>query len=168
MWKILQQKTPSDFVIATGKQYSIRKFVEMTARKLNMKLSWKGKGIKEKGVDQNGKVIIECDKNYFRPLDVNTLLGDARKARKELNWKPIVDIDSLIDEMIEGEFRNLNVIKQKNSKIFVAGHNGMVGSAIIRHLKYKKYKNVIVRNKKKLNLLDQKKHKFFEKLNQTM
>ena len=113
MWKILQQKTPSDFVIATGKQYSIRKFVEMTARKLNMKLSWKGKGIKEKGVDQNGKVIIECDKNYFRPLDVNTLLGDARKARKELNWKPIVDIDSLIDEMIEGEFRNLNVIKQK-------------------------------------------------------
>ena len=64
--------------------------------------------------------------------------------------------------MIEGEFRNLNVIKQ-NSKIFVAGHNGMVGSAIIRHLKYKKYKNVIVRNKKKLNLLDQKKHKFFLK-----
>ena len=92
MWKILQQKTPSDFVIATGKQYSIRKFVEMTEG-VNMKLSWKGKGIKEKGVDQNGKVIIECDKNYFRPLDVNTLLGDARKARKEITWKPIVDID---------------------------------------------------------------------------
>ena len=64
-------------------------------------------------MDQNGKVIIKCDKNYVRPLDVNTLLGDASKARKELNWKPIVDIDSLIDEMIEGEFRNLNVIKQK-------------------------------------------------------
>tara|TARA_B100000674_G_scaffold418843_1_gene369424 strand:+ start:125 stop:1177 length:1053 start_codon:yes stop_codon:yes gene_type:complete len=113
MWKILQQKKPGDFVIATGKQYSIRKFVEMTAKKLDMKLSWKGKGIKEKGIDQNEKVIIECDKNYFRPLDVNTLLGDARKARKELNWKPIVDIDSLIDEMIEGEFRDLNAIKQK-------------------------------------------------------
>ena len=84
MWKILQQKTPSDFVIATGKQYSIRKFVEMTARKLNMKLSWKGKGIKEKGVDQNGKVIIECDKNYFRPLDVNTLLEMQEKPEKNL------------------------------------------------------------------------------------
>ena len=113
MWKMLQQKKPSDYVIATGKQYSIRQFVEMTAKKLEIKLNWKGNGLNEKGLDQNGKIIIECDKNYFRPLDVNTLLGDAKKARKDLKWKPNVNINSLIDEMIENEFKNLNAIKQR-------------------------------------------------------
>ena len=68
-----------------------------------MKIYWRGKGIKEKGYDTNGKAIIQCDKNYFRPLDVNTLLGDAYKARKQLNWKPKVDINALIDEMIKSE-----------------------------------------------------------------
>ena len=108
MWKILQQKSPDDYVIATGVQYSIKQFINITAKKLNMKLAWKGKGIKEKAYDQNGKSIIECDKNYFRPLDVNTLLGDARKARKQLKWKPKEDINSLIDEMIESEYQLLD------------------------------------------------------------
>ena len=87
MWKILQQKKPDDYVIATGVQYSIKQFINLTAKKLKINITWKGKGIKEKALDQNGSIIIECDKNYFRPLDVNTLLGDANKARKKLKWK---------------------------------------------------------------------------------
>ena len=82
MWKILQQKKPDDYVIATGIQYSIKEFINMTAKKLKMKIKWKGKGLNEKAYDENGLSIIECDKNYFRPLDVNTLLGDAKKNEK--------------------------------------------------------------------------------------
>jgi GDPmannose 4,6-dehydratase len=108
MWKMLQQKKPNDYVIATGKQYSIKQFIDLTAGKLNMRIRWKGKGINEKGIDSNGKIIIECDKNYFRPLDVNTLLGDARKAKKILKWKPRVNISSLIEEMIKSEYKNFN------------------------------------------------------------
>ena len=108
MWKILQQKAPDDYVIATGKQYSIKQFINLTAKKLKLKIVWKGKGINEKGFDENGKSIIECDKNYLRPLDVNTLLGDARKARTKLKWKPKEDINSLIDEMIKSEYQSLN------------------------------------------------------------
>src|SRR6056300_827191 len=109
MWKMLQQKKPDDYVIATGIQYSIKQFIDLTAKKLNMRIRWKGKGIKEKGIDSNGKIIIECDKNYFRPLDVNTLLGDAKKARKILKWKPKTNISFLIDEMIKSEYKNFNV-----------------------------------------------------------
>jgi len=112
MWKILQQKKPSDYVIATGKQYSIKQFINFTAKKLKMKIFWKGKGIKEKAYDQSGKIIIECDKNYFRPLDVNTLLGDAKKARKILKWKPKINISLLIDEMIKHEYKILNANKK--------------------------------------------------------
>mgnify|MGYP003948908807 FL=1 len=108
MWKILQQKKPDDYVIATGKQYSIKEFVNLTSKKLGMKITWKGKGIKEKGYDENGKVIIQSDKNYYRPLDVNTLLGDARKSRKKLKWKPKENIHSLIDDMIKNELELLN------------------------------------------------------------
>ena len=107
MWKILQQKEPDDYVIATGNQYSIRQFINLTAKKLDMKISWKGKGLKEKAFNERGFPIIECDKNYFRPLDVNTLLGDARKARRQLNWKPSYNINSLIDEMIASEYQKL-------------------------------------------------------------
>ena len=108
MWKILQQKKPEDFVIATGFQYSIKEFINITAKKLNLKINWKGKGFKEKGLDRNGKIIIECDKKYFRPLDVNTLLGDATKARRKLKWKPKENIHSLIEEMILFENRTLD------------------------------------------------------------
>ena len=105
MWKILQQKRPEDYVIATGKQYSIKQFINLTAKKLDLKIKWKGRGLKEKAYDTKGFPIIECDKKHFRPLDVNTLLGDAKKARKKLNWRPTEDINSLIDEMIEAEYQ---------------------------------------------------------------
>ena len=105
MWRILQQKKPDDYVIATGIQYSIKQFINLTAKKLDMKINWKGKGLKEKAYNERGFPIIECDKNYFRPLDVNTLLGDARKARRQLNWKPSYNINSLIDEMIASEYQ---------------------------------------------------------------
>tara|TARA_B100000900_G_scaffold415324_1_gene444790 strand:+ start:1269 stop:2312 length:1044 start_codon:yes stop_codon:yes gene_type:complete len=108
MWKILQQKKPDDYVIATGVQYSIKQFINLTAKKLEMKITWKGNGIKEKGFDEKGFPIIECDKNYLRPLDVNTLLGDAKKARRKLKWKPDENINSLIGEMIDSEYFNLN------------------------------------------------------------
>ena len=107
MWKILQQKKPDDYVIATGVQYSIKQFVNKTAKQLKMRIFWKGKGLKEKAYNEKGIPIIECNKNYFRPLDVNTLIGDAKKARVKLKWKPSVNIDSLIKEMIEFEYKFL-------------------------------------------------------------
>ena len=111
MWKILQQKSPDDYVIATGVQYSIKQLINLTVKKLGIKIKWRGKGLKEKAYDENNNPIIECDKNYVRPLDVNTLLGDAKKARQKLKWKPTEDINTLIDEMIEAEYKNFNEIK---------------------------------------------------------
>ena len=101
---ILQQKKPDDFVIATGKQFSIKEFINLTANELGMSIYWKGKGIKEKGFDNNGNVIIECHTNYFRPSEVNTLLGDYSKAKKILGWEPKTDIKSLIKEMVKSDF----------------------------------------------------------------
>ena len=109
MWKILQQKKPDDYVIATGKQLSIRQFINLVTKKLNMKIIWKGKGLNEKGIEvKTKKDIILVDKNYIRPLDVNTLLGNASKARKKLSWKPKTNINQLIEEMISEEINILN------------------------------------------------------------
>jgi len=108
MWKILQHKKPDDFIIATGKQYSIKQFINLVAKKLKIQITWKGKGLNEKGYNNKKEPIIECDKNYFRPLDVNTLLGDPSKAKKLLKWKPKIDIKMLIDEMIEFELKNIS------------------------------------------------------------
>jgi len=109
MWKILQQKKPDDYVIATGRQLSIRQFINLVTKKLNLKIIWRGKGLKEKGIEvKTKKDIISIDKNYIRPLDVNTLLGNASKARKKLSWKPRTNIDQLIEEMISEEINILN------------------------------------------------------------
>ena len=108
MWKILQQNKPDDYVIATGIQYSVKEFINLTAKKLKLKIRWVGTGIKEKAYNDKGYPIIECDENYFRPLDVNTLLGDSKKARKKLNWKPKINLSSLIDEMIKSEYQYSN------------------------------------------------------------
>tara|TARA_B100001057_G_scaffold348451_1_gene349805 strand:- start:325 stop:1365 length:1041 start_codon:yes stop_codon:yes gene_type:complete len=107
MWKILQTKTPSDYVIATGKQYSVKEFVNLTLNELKIKYYWKGKGIKSKCFDKKGRCIIECDKEYFRPLEVDTLLGNSKKAFKELKWKPKIHIKQLIKEMVESEISSI-------------------------------------------------------------
>ena len=109
MWKILQSKKPNDYVIATGKQYSVKEFVDLVLKELNIKANWKGKGINLKCYDQKGNCIIECDKAYFRPLEVDTLLGDSRKARKELNWKPKTSIKKLVKEMVSAELKFLSL-----------------------------------------------------------
>jgi len=109
MWKILQQKKPDDFVIATGKQHSIKTFIKLVADQLNIRIKWTGKGLNTKGLNlDNNKIIIEVDKNYFRPLDVNTLLGDPSKARKQLNWHPSINLQSMIQEMIKAEKKLIN------------------------------------------------------------
>ena len=104
-------KKPDDYVIATGKQYSIKQFINISSKKIGLKILWKGKGLNEKAFNEKGEIIIQCDKNYFRPLDVNTLLGDAKKARKNLKWKPKENLNSLIDEMIKSEYQSINAIK---------------------------------------------------------
>tara|TARA_B110000261_G_C13068197_1_gene351018 strand:+ start:358 stop:1389 length:1032 start_codon:yes stop_codon:yes gene_type:complete len=107
MWKVLQYKKADDWVIATGNQYSVKTFINLVAKKLNIKLSWKGKGINEKAYDKNNQCIIECNKQYFRPAEVETLLGDSRKAHSLLKWKPKHDIHSLIDDMVNFELKNI-------------------------------------------------------------
>ena len=109
MWKMLQRKIPADYVISTGKQHSVKQFVNLVLKELNIKHTWKGKGIDLKCYDQKGNCIIECDKTYFRPLEVDTLLGDSRKARKELNWKPKTNIKKLVKEMVSSELKTLTL-----------------------------------------------------------
>ena len=107
MWKMLQKKTPSDYVIATGVQYSVKEFVNMVLKELKINFAWKGKDIHSKCYDELGNCIIECDKKYFRPLEVDSLIGDARKARKELKWKPETNIKNLVKEMVSTELKEL-------------------------------------------------------------
>jgi GDPmannose 4,6-dehydratase len=107
MWKIMKQKQPKDYVIATGKQNTVKNFINIAVKELEMKIIWKGKGINEKGY-YNNKTVIQCDKKYLRPLEVDTLLGDASKARKELKWKARFNLKTLIQDMIKEEIDNKN------------------------------------------------------------
>ena len=104
--KCYKKKKPDDFVIATGKQYSVKQFVDLVLKELNMKCYWRGKGIRTKCYDQQGNCIIECDKAYFRPLEVDTLLGNPKKAKKLLNWRPKTSIKILVKEMVDFELKN--------------------------------------------------------------
>ena len=106
-WLMLQQKTPDDFVIATGKNYSVKYFINIVAKELNMKISWRGKGIKEKAYDKNNNIIIECNKKYFRPSEVQTLLGNPLKAKKILKWQPKISIKQLAKEMVQNDLNLL-------------------------------------------------------------
>ena len=103
MWKMMQKKTPADYVIATGKQYSVKYFVNLVLNELKVNFKWTGRGINSKCFDDKGNCIIACDKKYFRPLEVDTLLGDPKKAKKELNWKPKYQINDLVKEMVYHE-----------------------------------------------------------------
>ena len=98
-------KKPDDYVIATGHQFSVKQFINLCAKQLNMKILWNGKGLREKCYWKN-KVIIEIDKKYFRPTEVESLKGDYRKARKILKWKPKIDIKDLVKEMVSYELKH--------------------------------------------------------------
>jgi GDPmannose 4,6-dehydratase len=99
-WLMLQQDQPEDYVIATGVQYSVRDFVNVAARKLGILVRWEGHGIDEKGFDEKGNCIVSIDPRYFRPTEVETLLGDASKAREKLGWIPKISFDKLVEEMV--------------------------------------------------------------------
>jgi GDPmannose 4,6-dehydratase len=103
-WLMLQQKEPKDYVIATGKQFSVKDFIKFASKNLDMKIKWRGKGLKEIG-SYNGKDIIKVDKKYFRPTEVETLLGDASKAKKELKWKPKISFENLVKEMVDNDLK---------------------------------------------------------------
>ena len=103
-WLMLQQDTPEDFVIATGKQFSVRDFVVSTGKRLDMSIVWKGKGVDEVGVDsKTGRTLVRVDTRYFRPTEVETLLGDPSKARKKLGWSAEVTFEELVAEMVDAD-----------------------------------------------------------------
>jgi GDPmannose 4,6-dehydratase len=103
-WLMLQQPEPDDYVIATGVQRSVREFVELAAERLDLRIRWEGSGELERGYDQQGRCIVAVDPGYFRPAEVETLLGDATKARERLGWVPRVDLATLVDEMVQADF----------------------------------------------------------------
>ena len=99
-WMMLQEDIPQDFVIATGKQYSVRDFINMSADELEISITWKGEGVNEKGYDENNNCIVAIDKKYFRPAEVETLLGDSSKAKEVLGWEPEISFKELVKEMV--------------------------------------------------------------------
>lgn len=113
MWLMLQKKKPSDYVIATGTSRTVRNFVEEAFKIINIKIIWRGKGLKEIGLNsKNKKIIIKVDPGYFRPTDIDELRGDSKKARRELKWKPKTNFKSLVKEMVIKDIeRNLNWLK---------------------------------------------------------
>jgi len=105
-WLMLQQEQPEDFVIATGIQYSVRDFVNIAAKELNINITWQGEGVGETGVDDNGNVIVRVDARYFRPTEVETLLGDPTKAKEKLDWSPKITFHELVAEMVREDLKS--------------------------------------------------------------
>jgi len=106
MYLMLQQKEADDFVLATGKKISVRKFVELAFEEAGIEIDWKGKGEKEKGINsKTGKTIVEIDKKYFRPTEVDLLVGDASKAKKKLGWTPKIPVEQLVKEMVASDIK---------------------------------------------------------------
>ena len=105
-WLMLQQPQPDDYVIATGRQFSVRQFVELAAGELGVGIRWEGEGLEEQGVDAAGKVIVRVDPRYFRPTEVETLLGDASKAHARLGWKPKITFEELVRDMVRGDLED--------------------------------------------------------------
>jgi len=108
MWLMLKAKKPSDYVIATGKSYTVKNFVEEAFKHVNIKIKWKGKGLREVGLNKKtGKILVKVDPVYFRPTDVNELRGDFSKAKKELKWKPRTTFRQLVKEMMESDLKEI-------------------------------------------------------------
>jgi len=104
-WLMLQVEQPEDFVIATGEQHSVREFVEAAAAELGMQMGWQGEGVDEQGFDQDGRCLVRVDPRYFRPAEVETLLGDATKAREKLGWQPKTSFHELVAEMVREDLK---------------------------------------------------------------
>lgn len=125
-WLMLQQEQPEDFVIATGVQYSVRDFVNSAAKELGMSIRWEGEGVDEKGYDENGKCIVAVDPRYFRPTEVETLLGDSSKAKERLGWEPQTSFDELVKEMIQSDLEDAkrdSLVKQHGFKTIAENNN---------------------------------------------
>jgi GDPmannose 4,6-dehydratase len=105
MWLMLQQDAPEDFVVATGQQHSVREFVQVAAAELGIEMHWQGQGVEEKGLDASGRVLVAVDPRYFRPTEVETLLGDPAKARAKLGWSPRVSFRELVAEMVREDLK---------------------------------------------------------------
>ena len=103
-WLMLQQDKPEDFVIATGKQFSVRDFINLASKNLSMKIDWKGEGLNEVG-SHNGREVIKVDPRYYRATEVESLLGDARKAKEKLKWVPKISFEKLVKEMIDEDLK---------------------------------------------------------------
>ena len=124
MWLMLQQQSAEDFVIATGEQYSVREFVTKAAAELKIDITWKGSGVEERGYDRLGRCLVQIDPKYFRPTEVETLLGDATKAHQKLGWKPRISFDSLVKEMVQSDLREAerDELAKKNGFAHFAYH----------------------------------------------
>ena len=107
MWLMLQQEEPDDFVMATGEAHTVREFVDLAFKELDMELEWKGEGGDEKGIDRKGHIRVEIDKRYFRPTEVDYLIGDASKAEKELNWKAKTKFEDLVAIMVQADLEKV-------------------------------------------------------------
>ncbi len=109
MWLILQQPEPDDYVIATGEQHSVREFADLAFRHAGLPLHWEGDGLNEKGIDDNGRVLIEVDPRFFRPAEVETLLGNPEKARRQLGWNPCkTSFETLVKRMVDNDIKMVN------------------------------------------------------------
>ena len=121
-WLMLQQKEPDDFVIATGKQHSVKEVIETAGKQLGISIRWEGNGVKEKGVnEENNKIIVAVDPGYFRPTEVDNLLGDASKAREKLGWEPRISFKQLISEMVTEDMKEAqkdNLCRQEGYKTY--------------------------------------------------
>jgi GDPmannose 4,6-dehydratase len=121
MWMMLQQESPEDFVIATGEQYTVREFVNAAADEIGIRLAWNGHGLDEKAVDPRGKCVIAVDPRYFRPAEVDALIGDATKARQKLGWRPKTTFRELVTEMVASDLRAAEkdrIIQESGYRVF--------------------------------------------------
>ena len=174
MWLIMQQEKPDDFVIATGVQHTVRDFTEKAFAANGITIRWEGTGIDEKGYDAaTGKMLVCVNPQWFRPTDVDNLWGDPTKAKTVLGWNPqSTTYEQLVEIMAKHDRERAkrekgtqgssviwkegnSVMMEKNAKIYVAGHRGMVGSAIVRELQRQGYTNIITRTHKELDLTRQ-------------
>ncbi len=122
-WLMLQQETPDDYVIATGRQFSVREFVSIAAADLGMTVQWQGEGVDETGVDGQGRTIVRVDPRYFRPTEVETLLGDPSKAHAKLGWKPRISFEEMVREMVREDLK----VAERDSLIREHGYRPMQG-----------------------------------------